>query len=178
MLIPLHCILAFHLLLLLHHHLAQHILRFFISLSESIFSLHLVQFECSKAESLIFMPREILLKPSKSHCTCANFFFSSIFTSQFSIKSTTKKNRSSKMQKSFRTRVIVFYKEKKTTILKWNIAGSRDANPHIEVLSAPTSPVEQTPLKSAIGRNPLRGSKCKSKTISFWFFLSFFYSHW
>lgn len=77
------------------------------------------------------------------------------------------------MQKSFRTRVIVFYEQKK--ILKWNIAGSRDANPHIEVLSAPTSPVEQTSMKSAIGRNPLRGSKCKSKTSSFWFFyLPFF----
>ena len=44
------------------------------------------------------------------------------------------------------------------------ITGSRD-NPHIEVLSAPTSPTEQaqTPLKLSanLGRNPLRGSKCK-----------------
>lgn len=102
------------------------------------------------------------------------FFFSSIFTSQFSIKSTTKKIEAAKCKSHFALEWSFFTKKKKTTILKWNIAGSRDANPHIEVLSAPTSPVEQTPLKSAIGRNPLRGSKCKSKTISFWFFyLSF-----
>lgn len=49
---------------------------------------------------------------------------------------------------------------------KWNIAGSRETckPPQAEVLSAPTSPVEQTPQKSlsaGIGRNPLRGSKCK-----------------
>lgn len=39
-------------------------------------------------------------------------------------------------------------------------AGNRDTNyPRIEVLSAPTSPIE--PLSTNIGRNPLRGSKCK-----------------
>lgn len=55
------------------------------------------------------------------------------------------------------------------------IAGSRETcNPHIEVLSAPTSPSvdqPQTPLKLStnLGRNPLRGSKC-----NFLIFLLFF----
>jgi len=44
------------------------------------------------------------------------------------------------------------------------ITGSRESRDNISssVISAPTSPVEQTPLKLSanIGRNPLRGSKC------------------
>lgn len=79
----------------------------------------------------------------------------------FTIKSTTKENKSK--CKSFPTNRCA----KWILNWKWKIAGSRDANAHIEVLSAPTSPVEQTPLKLSanIGRNPLRGSKCKT----FWF---------
>ena len=53
---------------------------------------------------------------------------------------------------------------------KKKIAGSRDTcNPHAEVLSAPTSPVEQVPqkLSAGIGRNPLRGSKCKTFFLIF-----------
>lgn len=118
MLIPLHCILAFHLLLLLHHHLAQHILRFFISLSESIFSLHLVQFECSKAESLIFMPREILLKPSKSHCTCAIFFSLPFSLHNFPLKARQKKIEAAKCKSHFALEWSFFTKKKKQQ--SWN----------------------------------------------------------
>ena len=68
---------------------------------------------------------------------------------------------------------------------EWKIAGSRD-NPH-EVLSAPTSPTEPSKLSTNIGRNPLRGSKCKtfyflSPQIFLFFYLLFtwlgFFSAW
>lgn len=56
--------------------------------------------------------------------------------------------------------------------------GNRES--HNDVLSAPTSPVDpsQTPLKlsSNIGRNPLRGSKCKTLLIFFFFQLFFNYN--
>lgn len=47
------------------------------------------------------------------------------------------------------------------------IAGSRDTNNlHNEVLSAPTSPTDPpSKLSASIGRNPLRGSKCKRLRI-------------
>jgi hypothetical protein len=58
------------------------------------------------------------------------------------------------------------------------ITGSRESRDNISssVISAPTSPVEQTPLKLSanIGRNPLRGSKCNF-FISFLIFLIPFY---
>lgn len=43
--------------------------------------------------------------------------------------------------------------------------GSRDSS-SIEVLSAPTSPSEHNQTNSQIGRNPLRGSKCKLNIFS------------
>lgn len=57
----------------------------------------------------------------------------------------------------------------KTSNNQKKIAGSRDSRDIISssVLSAPTSPVEQTPLKLSanIGRNPLRGSKCNCYSL-------------
>jgi len=58
----------------------------------------------------------------------------------------------------------------KPKIKQNHFAGSRENRDNvtipIEALSAPTSPNVETPLKvttttGAIGRNPLRGSKCK-----------------
>lgn len=58
------------------------------------------------------------------------------------------------------------------------ITGSRESRDNISssVISAPTSPVEQTPLKLSanIGRNPLRGSKCNFFLILFYFSLKSF----
>ena len=55
------------------------------------------------------------------------------------------------------------------------ITGSRENRDNISssVISAPTSPVEQTPLKLSanIGRNPLRGSKCNFFIVSNFLFL-------
>lgn len=48
--------------------------------------------------------------------------------------------------------------------------GSRDSA-SVDAISAPTSPSGQIPINQAIGRNPLRGSKCKFFIVHFFLIL-------